>query len=203
MTLSPEVLETMRRAALDSPATFVTGTLFNGEAYVCNGDAESYDQLRRELATLLSVAQSDVRLIGSAKVGFSLNPDHLLSLFGKESDLDFVIVRSDTFDEAALELAARADEFVLAGEDEKRRLRKSKENLFHGFLRPDQLPLTCSLQRDWFPKLAGPYGHPVARQYPVKAWLFKSLQHATMTYTAHQRRIQPAVLNILTQRGDL
>lgn len=193
----------MKHAAQLDAAVFVEEHLFSGVPFVFSETPSYYADVRSEVANLLDVSSDELLLIGSAKLGFSLNPDHLLRPFGPKSDLDFVVIAGEKFDAAALELVARASEFTLVGDDEKRRLKKSKENVFNGFLRPDQLPLTCTLSREWFPRLAGPFRHPLARRHPVKAWLFKSREHAAITYKNHQDRVQADITRILTQRGDL
>jgi hypothetical protein len=201
MAVAPAVLEIMRQAATSEPLQFVEEHVLSGSPFACSID--EYLSLTTELATKLNVAQPDVRLVGSAKLGFSLNPDHLLRPFGRDSDLDFVVVASELFDQASLELVAQTGEISLAGEMEKRRLRKTRENVFNGFLRADQLPMTSSLSREWFPRLAGPFDTDLARRHPVKAWLFKSIQHARIYYTNHHGKIQSSISHILTHRGDL
>ena len=82
-------------------------------------------------------------------------------------------------------------------------MRKTKENVFLGYLRADQLPLGCSLSKEWFPRLAGPFEHDLARRYPIKAWLFKSMAHARIQYTNYQIKVQPGIVRVLQSRGDL
>jgi hypothetical protein len=203
MPPSPILLERMRKAATLLPEQFVADYILGGQAFACGEDLESHLELRREVGDILGVGAANTTLIGSAKVGFSLNADHLLSIFGRQSDLDFVVVDPAIFDATTLELVTRTEDFVLAGEDEKRRLRRSREHVADGFLRPDHLPLGCWLSKEWFPRLAGPYTHPLLQTHPVKAWVFKSLEFASIVYRSHVRRVQPAVHRILTGRGDL
>src|SRR6266436_3510183 len=90
-------------------------------------------------------------LVGSGRLGFSLNPEHLLRSFGQASDLDVVIVSSDVFDDTWTELIEKASEIALAGDDDRRRFKRTKENFFRGYLRPDHLPLTIGFASEWFP----------------------------------------------------
>jgi hypothetical protein len=193
----------MRAAAGMQPSDFVATHIMGGEPYVFRANASQYADLRAEVGLLLDTPPASVLLIGSAQVGFSLNADHLLSIFGPTSDLDLVVVNAAAFDGVAMELLTRAEDFALTGEDEKRRFRRSRDNTFYGLVRPDQLPVGCSLSREWFPRLAGPFRHPLARAHSVRAWLFRSLDHARLLYTNHHRRVQPAIVQILTQRGDI
>lgn len=193
----------MRRAATQQPEGFVTGHVLGGEPFALRGASDRYLLLRGEIASKLNVEPADVCLIGSAKLGFSLNREHLLRPFCRDSDLDIVVVSPTTFDAASLELASRAEEILLAGHDEKRRLKKVRETVFAGYLRPDQLPLSSALMQDWFPRLAGPYVSEAARNHPVKAWLFRSWDHARICYVKYHRSIQDNIAQILISRGDL
>jgi hypothetical protein len=201
MTASLALLKMMRLCATLDPSQFIHEHVLNGAAAVC--EPEEYVFLINELARTLSVPSTDLRLVGSGKLGFSLNPDHLLRPFGRDSDLDFVVVSADLFDSASLELLVNNSAISLASESERRKLRKTRENVFNGFLRADQLPTSSSLSREWFPRLAGPFDSKLARSHPVKAWLFRSFDHARIFYTNHQRKVQPSVAHILNHRGDL
>jgi len=193
----------MREAATMTAIEFVDTHFLNGEAYAFSDNPDRYRSFRNEIGLKLSILENRIRLVGSGKLGFSLNKDHLLQRFCRESDLDLVVIAAEIFDAATLELLQNSRELTLAGADEKHRLRKTRENVFNGYLRPDQLPLGSTLNRDWFPKLAGPYESDVARSRPVKAWLFKSLEHAQLCYRAYIEQIQPSIRRLLESRGDL
>jgi predicted nucleotidyltransferase len=203
MGVAAPLLDLMKLAATLPAPEFVRDHILAGLPYAFVSNPEGYLSLQSEVAAKIGLSVNEIRMIGSAKLGFSLNSDHLLSPFGPGSDIDLVIVSSAVFDEASLELVERAQDFILAGEDEKRRLRRSRDNVFNGYLRPDQLPLSCGLSKEWFPKLAGPYESEIARRRPVKAWLFKSWDHGRICYTNYHQRIQSDLRGILAQRGDL
>lgn len=183
----------MRAAVTMPPHQFVSEHMLGPRAFVFGWREEPHAAFCRSMEQALEVGNGDIKLIGSGKLGFSLNPDHLLRRFRRDSDLDLVVVSSERFDAGLLELRELAPELRLASEDERRRLRKSRENSFNGYLRPDQLPLASSLSRSWFPLLAGPYEFEPARSHPVKAWLFKSWRHVRICYAEHHERVQPAL----------
>lgn len=193
----------MCRAATDDSTQFVRDVLFSDEPFAFAAQPTAYQEFRGEIGRLLGVSSSDIILVGSGQLGFSLNPVRLLQLFTPSSDLDLVVVSSTIFDATSLELLSRAKEIVLAGEDERKRLRKSRENIAFGYHRPDQLPLACGLAKNWFPKLAGRFENGVARIHPVKAWLFKSQEHAMLYYAGQLERIQSDLAKMLSLRGDL
>lgn len=194
----PEVLERIRDAASLAAREFIDRHLFGCSPWAFRASPAEYDDFRGELAHRLSVDAAEITLVGSGRLGFSLNPHHLLSAFGAASDLDVVIVSSATFDEAWTELIEKAADIALASEEERRRLKKVKENFFLGFLRPDHLPLTTKLASDWFPKLASRFESQVARRHEVKAWLFKSELHARVLYSDHVSRVQSDIKRMVS-----
>jgi hypothetical protein len=198
-----DLLAGMRAVVTMTPAQFVADWMFGAAPYAFRGDNGLYESFCAEIADRLAVPADQITLIGSARLGFSLNPDHLLSPFGKRSDLDLVIVSSSVFDLTWQDLIAKAEAIRLAGEAETRRLKKTRQALVDGYLRPDQLPLGTDLSRNWFPRLAGPFTNRIAREHQVKAWLFRALPFAHMYYESHVRRMQNPVRKILTSRGDL
>ena len=122
-----------------------------------------------------------------------MNPDHLLKSFSSGSDLDLVIVNPDRFDECWLELIAREDDFILAGEDERRRQRKSLETVQRGYLRSDRLPLSSKLAIEWFPRFAGPFHREELRRHELSGWLFRTTEHAIQFYSSQLTRSQAAI----------
>ena len=191
----------MNAAAFDPPERFVTEEFFGAVPYVFGRDNKANEAFHSELAAKLAVTSADIRLVGSARLGFSLNRDHLLRRFGTSSDLDIVIVSSQRFDETWDELADLASTTALSDEAEKRRLKKTREFLPDGYFRPDFVPLASRLAKDWFPRLAGPFETPEARIHPVKGWLFKSWRHAHRCYARYLARVQPDLKSLLERQG--
>jgi hypothetical protein len=203
MPTPPDTLVVMRAAATETPDNFVRNTLFSMPPFAFRTNPAEHDVFRDELAERLGVASMDTRLVGSGRLGFSLNPANLLRLFHPQSDLDIVVISSPVFDDAWQDLVEQATTVALADEDERRRLRKTRENLFAGYMRPDHLPLTSKLSKEWFPKLATRFRASVARRHEVRAWLFKSEFHASKFYESHIAKVQSDIVRMLQLRGEL
>lgn len=197
MARSPELLDRIRAAATLPPQDFVDHYLFVVSPYAFRASPAGYDDFRAELAARLGVAIDSITLVGSGRLGFSLNPEHLLRIFGPASDLDVVIVSSEVFDVTWTELLEKRSEIALAGEEDRRRFKRTKENFFRGYLRPDHLPPSIGLASEWFPKLASRFTSPVASRHEVQGWLFKSDLHARAFYAEHLDRVQADIVRIL------
>jgi hypothetical protein len=203
MRLLPQVLDAMRAAATRNSSDFVNDVLFATAPFAFRSRPAEYDEFRAEVSERLVVEMESVEIVGSGRLGFSLNPEHLLSTFGSRSDIDLVIVSSPVFDSAWEEMLANADSIALANEDERRRLKKTRENFFQGYLRPDHVPLGTFLGREWFPKLSTRFVSKVARMHDVHGWLFKSTVHARSFYEGNVTRVRDNVRHMLELRGDL
>lgn len=72
--------------------------IFGGDVYVYRDSPVTGDILLSHLAETLEVITEDVRIVGSAKIGFSLSPDNYPRRFSVTSDVDVVIVNEELFD---------------------------------------------------------------------------------------------------------
>lgn len=197
MTVDPEIQERKKAVATLNPMTVVSDFILKSEPYAFRDRPEAYGEFRSELALRLDVDCENISLIGSARLGFSLNKARLLSPFSDQSDLDIVIVASEIFDEAWLELLSKQDKFSLAGEDERSRFKRTRDNIFFGYFRPDHFPINTELSKAWFPKLATRFTSPIVQMHPIKAWLFKSWEHALYFYSRHVESIQAYTRKLL------
>jgi hypothetical protein len=190
MTVDPEILERKRAVATLDPMSVVSDIILSSEPYAFRNHPQAYEEFRCELASRLKLDCEAICLIGSARLGFSLNKAKIFSPFSDQSDLDVVIVASDVFGEAWLELVSKQDRFPLAGEDELSRFKRTREHIFDGYFRPDHFPIDTELSKSWFPKLATRFASPLAQMHPVKAWLFMSWEHARFFYSRYIGSIQ-------------
>lgn len=194
--------------AFGSITRFIHEWLFSSDPYAYRQSKGGFSAFRTELATLLDIHAAEMIMVGSAQLGFSLNPKKLLRSFIDESDLDVVVVSSELFDAAWKDLLERSAGIQQLEAEDRRRFKKTQENFFRGYLRPDLLPTGCGLVKDWFPRLAGPFRCPVAARHPVKAWLFKSWWHAEHFYRDGITKVQPELARLLSverevQHGDI
>jgi hypothetical protein len=82
---------------------FVTARLLEGTPSVWN-DQIDYMTWRHIVAEQLTVDPAEVQLVGSAKLGYSLNPGKNFTKFHDESDFDIAIISNSLFEKAWAEL---------------------------------------------------------------------------------------------------
>jgi hypothetical protein len=190
MTADSEIRRRKKAVATLDPMTVVSDFILGLEPYAFRAHPEAYDKFRDELALRLGVGCETISLIGSARLGFSLNKARLLTPFSDQSDIDIVIVTSEMFDEAWIELLSKQEKFSLAGDDERRRFKSTRDNIFYGYFRPDRFPVDTELSKAWFPKLATRFSSQIAQMHPIEAWLFKSWDHVHYFYSRYIDSIQ-------------
>lgn len=187
-------LDDAKKDLLDhTPQQYFERWLLATTPFAFDTEDTQFAAFRRELSDSLEVHPAELFMVGSAQLGFSLHPDHLLRAFSAESDLDVVVVSPTIFDAAWRDLLQRRGDPALLETEQKRLFKKTRENFFDGYLRPDHLPTGSQLLRSWFPRLAGPFKSTVAQKHDVRAWLFRTWLHAESFYCNNIERVRPAV----------
>ncbi|WP_148311550.1 hypothetical protein [Amycolatopsis japonica] len=99
----------------------MTARLFDGMPAVWPQEL-NYVRWRHRVATQLDVDPMAVQLVGSARLGYSMNPRKEYKRFDEDSDLDIAVVSLELFDKAWSELRHIIDNQSLEGK--KNYLRK-------------------------------------------------------------------------------
>ena len=137
-----------------------------GESYILSSD--QYFELKQDVSEKFRTHSSQVILVGSAKLGFSIAPEKRFRPFGDDSDLDVAIISDVLFDS----LWAEAFEFWTyrrhwASQD------AFQNYLFRGWLRPDCLPSEES-KNQWFEFFRELTGSEKYGRYKISAGVYKS-----------------------------
>lgn len=140
-----------------------------GESYVLPTD--KYFGLKYEIARRFTLHPSQVVMVGSGKLGFSIKPTKRYTPFGDESDLDIAIISETLFNElwsSVFDYWRNNAAHFWATETQ------FKEYLFRGWIRPDFLPLSTKRSYQWFEffrqlTLTGKFG-----PYKINAGVYKS-----------------------------
>ena len=142
---------------------------------------ERYIELREEVAKHFNIHPSDVLVVGSAKMGFSITRGKRYRPFGDTSDIDVAIISSELFDEIWKQVF---DYWAEGGSLDDTAWPQRDRNafnkyLFRGWIRPDKLPSSriFELGRDWwqfFEQLpsSGLYGPSKIAGGLYKSWHF-------------------------------
>jgi hypothetical protein len=72
------------------------------------GSLAAWNSFRDALVNALPIARADIRIVGSARLGFSMKPRGNLKRFRESSDIDVLIVNDSLFDWLWLSLLSTA-----------------------------------------------------------------------------------------------
>lgn len=158
--------------------------MFEGNPICFKGDKIVINDLKYELGKGFFIHPKAIEIVGSAKLGFSLNPNKLGKKFNKYSDIDIVIISEQLFDRAWHEILKK-DLYDYYDLTEKDGLLISEcyKNISEGFIRPDKLPTSLQFSRKWwaiFSQLSKSknYEHRKIRGRLFKDWLFAEKYYA-------------------------
>jgi len=122
----------------------------HGTPYIFKDDEDKYFDLKREIAANFSEHYSNIHMVGSAKLGFSIAPNKLWKPFSIESDIDIVIVSTKLFEN----LWGNIHEFNIGltnrTKDEDNRYKRFLNYFFKGWIRPDLFPFEYPAKTKWF-----------------------------------------------------
>ena len=138
-----------------------------GESYVLA--SSQYFELKYEISKQFELHPSQVIMVGSGKLGFSIAPQKRYRHFGDQSDLDVAIVSGELFHM----LWSHVFEYWNYKGYWKNEA-KFKEYLFRGWLRPDLLPPSLQSWSDWFEFFRKLTGSRRFGPYKVSAGVYRS-----------------------------
>lgn len=154
------------------PETAVQKYLTYGNC--CLLPSNDYFELKREVAAHFQIHPSEVLVVGSAKLGFSIAPNKRYQLFGESSDIDIALVAPQLFEQMWAEVYdyKRSGAYWENHDDFCR-------YLFQGWIRPDKLPpshlfVRCEDWWDYFRRLtqSGRFGPFTIRAGLYRSWKF-------------------------------
>ncbi len=92
-------LDEFKIAVLTRPLdSVVREFLFEGDPFAFKDKPQTMEMLRDHLASQLRVSKSNIVVIGSAKIGFSLSPHNFPRQFSDDSDIDVMVIDTSLFD---------------------------------------------------------------------------------------------------------
>lgn len=136
-------------------------------------DINKYYLLRRDVSKEYDIHPSEVLLVGSGMLGFSIVPDKRYRAFCDESDLDIVILAPSLFDR----MWSAVNSYRRQGGLWPKEYRDDfSKYLLRGWIRPDKFPPEASfpLKHKWFEFFAALSNSGVYGPYKIAAGIYRS-----------------------------
>jgi hypothetical protein len=146
-----------------------------GDCYVFENG--KYFDLKAEVADHFQIHPSEILLVGSAKLGFSIAPLKRYRHFGDQSDIDIAIVSTTLFEKIWQQVFDYQDNIGYFWPRKKEA--DFKHFLFTGWIRPDKLPpaRSFSFRKEWWDFFLSLTSGGVYGPYKLNAGLYKSWYH--------------------------
>jgi hypothetical protein len=177
--------------------------IFGGDVFIAETYPRVLNTLRRHLCPRIGLEEQDVIIVGSAKIGFSLDPESFPRRYSAKRDIDVLVVSEALFD--------RYWHTMLRWHYPRRleRLPKSdwnwvmnrRENLYWGWFHPDEIgyegllfPDTLKPLRDlktlWFNSFKSLSMYEEFMGRDVNGRLYRTWEHALLYQSSGLRQIQ-------------
>lgn len=132
--------------------------------FVFNDDSEGYLQWKEQLSKKIGVDSRAISFIGSACVGFSLNPHKNFKAFDSKSDFDIALISHHYFDLAWHELRCLGTKILGLSTRELNCVNDHRKNyIYWGTIATDKILPIFSFGKDWVIALA-----EMAQLYPAE-----------------------------------
>jgi hypothetical protein len=141
MTIYPSAKEFLQIVRSGVPSDIVRRYLFEGVPYVFRTNPQAFDVLKKHLASNLRVDPRGITVVGSARTGFSMDPDKYPRQFHAGSDIDVVVVDERLFDQIWTTLLRWYFPRRLSrlGAPDRNWISSRKDAIFWGWLAPDKI----------------------------------------------------------------
>ena len=134
--------------ALDS---LVEELLFSGIPAVFEGSPSRFNQMKRTIANKLDIDLDSVTVVGSARTGFSLDPQRFPSEFNDRSDIDVVVVSDYLFDVSWIDiLTGRNRGARNSAVRHFLRQHRTEGYIYNGYIRPERIIPALTIGTLWF-----------------------------------------------------
>jgi hypothetical protein len=183
------------------PEGLVEEYVILGEPYVFRDSPADYRVLLADLSESLSVATTNITIVGSAKVGFSMNPFAFGRPFRDESDVDVVVVDAERFDRIWFTLLQWDFQVTLKKGFRKDWLRRRREEVYWGWfqsfdssgglaaVRGVGLRYLRDVSNEWFSAFQSVgIRHPQLAARKFSGRLYRTWEHAKMYHADSLRK---------------
>jgi hypothetical protein len=175
--------------------------------YICNDD-DGWTGFRQELVNgVAGLSIGDIRIVGSARFGFSMKPRNRLRAFTEDSDIDVVVVNEAIFDHVWISLLVAAYPRLAANREIGNWNVPGREELFAGWLTPTAIRMDWTIigargaplsqfKREWFNALKLAAGHSTKPHHDIQGRLYRTWRHAELYHLHSVAQLRRSLENV-------
>jgi len=133
-----------------SLSRFINKFLLSDKAICFPGNENLILDMKETIANHFHIHTRNIEVVGSAKLGVSLNNQRLGKPYDNDSDVDLVIVCSELFDRVWNDLSQLELKKYTLGEKDRAKLEDCCSYIRDGNIRPDMLPDKLPFRGHWW-----------------------------------------------------
>jgi hypothetical protein len=159
----------------------VVQTLFAGTPFIFRTNNQTYASFRNALSDGLRVPTADISVVGSAALGFSMDPANFGRKFDETvSDVDVIVVSEGLFEQAWSDLLAwnHSRKWSMSRARVDLILSHHKHAIYWGHVWPDILAKISIVTASWRQSFRGLSRDPQLAPFNYQGRLYKSWNHA-------------------------
>jgi hypothetical protein len=157
-----------------APDIFASQHIFEAVPFIFQGDLGSYVSWKTELGTRLSIDPRAIAIVGSAGLGFSLNPDKSFKAFDGSSDVDVAVVSYRHFEMAWDHLRALSTQLTSVSSEAQTAIKSHRSGyIFDGTIATDFLLQYLPFARDWLPAFSHMAGVVPTEGRDIRARIYR------------------------------
>lgn len=157
--------------------------ILSGDPVCFKGNKETLWNLKERVSTEFGLNIKSIEIVGSAKLGFSLNPNRMGQIFNKNSDIDLLIVSSRLFDFSWYELLKLDFQYYHLSEKEKGFLNECYETIHRGYISPERIPKKSKFSGNFWSFFNSMSTMSEFENRKIRARIFKSWDFAEKYYS--------------------
>jgi hypothetical protein len=169
----------------------VEGTLFPAIPFIFQSNTTLYDTFRSALSAGLFVPTADITVVGSAALGFSMDPSSFGQKFNanNDSDVDVIVVSQSLFEKAWGDLLMwnHGRKWSMSRSRVEMILSHHHRSIYWGHVWPDSLTRISAVTEPWIRSFRGLSREPELAPFNFQGRLYKSWDHA-LYYHVHSLR---------------
>ena len=172
--------------------------IFGGPPFYSSNHPEVHDQVVRSISKGLNVAPSNICVIGSARIGFSLSPERFGEPFNQFSDIDIIIVSSSLFDPSWVNiLEHRRTNRSRLGYYTKRRLKDHRDfhYIYNGWMYPESVVEALKIGERWLRTFNGLSRITELASRSIGSRLYRTWEHARLYHRWSLERVKNTIFH--------
>ena len=183
-----EQITLFRNDVLNNHVHIVHKHILSGIPFYFREDIDKYIELKKEISSFFKVNLSEIILVGSARLGFSIAPGKRFNKFNLASDIDVAVISNDIFNLFWNELFRWYDKYT--SWNTKKQKDEFCNYLFQGWVRPDKMPNEFPLKKEWNKFFNELTSDRLFGVNSIKVGLYKSWDHLEAYHEQNVKNIR-------------